>query len=69
MSLHLSRAAAILLCIVTELQAYFRFEDDGARIDERICEMWRVLMPAFDVGELYHERYQKLMADTGIGQV
>jgi hypothetical protein len=69
MSLHLSRAAAILLCIVTELQAYFKFEDSGARINERICEMWRVLMPSFDVEELYSERYQKLMADKGIGQV
>lgn len=61
MSLHLSRAAAILLCIVTELPAHFKFEDEGAYTNERICEMWRVLMPAFDVEELYHKRYETLM--------
>jgi hypothetical protein len=37
---HLSRAAAVLLCVVTELQAYFKFDDSGARINERIH--WRV---------------------------
>ena len=64
MSLHMSRAAAVLLCIVTEVQAHFRF--DGASIGPRIHRIWNVLMPAFEVKELYDERYQKLMEDRGI---
>lgn len=64
MSLHLFRAALILLCIVTEIQAYFRF--DGARINTRIHEVWNALMPVFEVKELYDERYANLMRDRGI---
>ncbi len=64
LSFHIGQAAAILLCIVTELQAYFRF--DGADINERIHKMWDALMPAFAVKELYGERYEKLMKDRGI---
>ena len=62
----LSGAASILLCMVTELQAYFHFDDDGARINERICAMWNTLMPLFDVKELYTQRYAQLMKDKGI---
>lgn len=61
LSMHILRCAAILLCIVTELQAHFRFDDDGARINERIRAMWNVLMPVFEVKELYDERYAALM--------
>jgi hypothetical protein len=61
---HISQAAGILLCIVTELQAYFHF--DGADIDERIHRMWGALMPSFVVKELYSERYERLMKDKGI---
>jgi hypothetical protein len=64
MSMHLARAAAILLCIVTELQAHFHF--DAARIDERIHKMWNVLMPVFEVEELYNGRYAQLMKDAHI---
>jgi len=63
LSMHIARAAAILLCIITELQAYFRFDDDGARINQRIGAMWNVLMPVFEVKEMYEERYKKLMKD------
>ena len=66
MSTHLSRAAAVLLCIVIELQAYFRFDDDGARINERIREVWNVLGPVPEIKELYDERYKQLMEDKGI---
>jgi hypothetical protein len=61
---HLPLAAAILLCIVTELQAHFHF--DGANIDERIHQIWNALMPSFVVKELYTERYEKLMNDKNI---
>lgn len=64
LSMHIGRAAAILLCIVTELQVHFHF--DGASIDERIHKMWSALMPLFDVKELYDERYAQVMKDRGI---
>jgi hypothetical protein len=64
LSSHIGQAAAVLLCIVTELQAHFRF--DGADINERIHKMWNALMPVFMVKELYCERYEKLMKDRGI---
>jgi hypothetical protein len=66
LSMHIGRAAGILLCVVTELQAYFHFDDDGARINPRIHEMWKALMPVFEVKELYDERYRTLMETTGI---
>lgn len=64
MSLHMFRGSLIVLCIVTELQAYFRF--DGSNINARIHKVWNALMPVFEVKELYHERYAKLMNDRGI---
>jgi len=64
LSAHIARAAVMLLCIVTELQACFHF--DGASINERIHKMWNALMPAFDVKELFDERYAQLMKDKGI---
>lgn len=66
LSMHMLRSAGILLCIVTELQLYFRFDDSGARINERIHSMWNVLMPVFEVKELYEERYKKLLEERGI---
>ena len=64
LSEHMFRAAAVLLCIVTEVQAHFRFE--GASINQRIHAMWTVLLPLFDAKELYHERYRQLIIDRGI---
>ena len=61
---HVARAAAILLCIVTELQAYFRF--DGANINERTTKIWNTLMPVLGVKELYDERYSQLMKSKGM---
>jgi hypothetical protein len=58
---HLARAAIVLLSIVTELQAHFHF--DGARINERIHQVWKALMPIFEARELYDERYSQLMKD------
>lgn len=63
---HFSQVAGILISVVTELQAYFRFDDAGARINERIHEVWNALLPTFTVKELYDERYAKLMEDRGI---
>jgi hypothetical protein len=66
LSVHVLRAAAILLFIITELQVHFRFDDDGARINARIHQMWNTLMPVFEVKELYNERYENLMKDSHI---
>jgi hypothetical protein len=62
--LHISRVAAILLCIVTEVQAHFKF--DGANINERIHEMWDVLQQVPEIKELYNDRYQRLMHERNI---
>lgn len=61
---HIGLLATALLCISTEIQAYFRF--DGANINDRICAMWRVLLPIYETKELYEQRYQKLMDEKRI---
>ncbi len=61
---HFSRVAAILLCTLTELQAYFKFE--GARINERLHQIWTALLPAPEIKELFDERYAQLMREKGI---
>ncbi len=66
-STHIGRAATVLLCLITEIQAYCRF--DGASINDRICTMWEVLLPLFEANELYEGRYAKLMADHGIARL
>jgi len=66
LALHIGRAAGVLLCIITELQAYFQFDDDGARINQRIHEMWNSLTPVPEIKELYDERYAQLMKDKQI---
>jgi hypothetical protein len=63
-AIHIPRLAAILLCMVTEVQAYFRF--DGAHINQRLHKIWNALLPAPEVKELYDLRYANLMADKGI---
>ena len=63
-AIHIPRLAAVLLCMITEVQAYFRFE--GARINQRIHQVWNALLPAPEVRELYDERYAKLMSERGI---
>ncbi len=64
--LHIGRAAGILLSIVTELQAYFRFDDNGARINERIHEMWDILTVVPELKEIYDEHYAPLMKARSI---
>ena len=61
---HMARACAILLCILTELQAFFRF--DGARINERLLDVWNALLSAPEVKDLYDSRYANLMSAKGI---
>jgi len=63
-SLHIARVSAILLCILTEAQASCGF--DGARINQRLHEIWNVLVVIPEVKELYDERYAELMMQKGI---
>lgn len=63
-SMHLARVAGVLLCTLTEVQAYFRF--DGANINRRLHEMWDALIPVLEIKELYDERYAQLMQKKGI---
>jgi hypothetical protein len=63
---HIGRVAGVLLCIVTELQAHFQFDDAGARINQRIHAIWDALMPAFEIKELYEKRYAQLMTEKQI---
>lgn len=63
-ALHVSRAASILLCTLTEVQAHFKF--DGARINQRLHQVWNALLPVPEIKELYDERYMQLMCDKGI---
>jgi hypothetical protein len=62
--IQMTRVAAILLCTLTEVQAHCRF--GGARINERLHEIWNALLKAPEIKELYDERYSKLMQDKGI---
>lgn len=64
LSRHIGRAAVVLLCLITELQALYQF--DGARINERISELWEILTPSFEATELYEGRYRQLMKARGI---
>ncbi len=64
LSMHIARAATVLLCLITELQAYCQFR--GHRINERICKIWIDLLPMFETKELYDARYANLMAERGI---
>src|ERR1700722_10649534 len=63
-SLNIFRVAAILLCILTEVQARFAF--DGPSINKRLHQIWKALLPAQEIKELYDERYAQLMKDKGI---
>jgi hypothetical protein len=64
MSMHYARASLLMLCLITELQAYCHF--DGARINERIHEIWDALGEVYEVKELYAERYKDLMERKNI---
>ena len=66
MTMHLTRAAVLLLCTITEVQCRCRF--NGAGINERIHQMWDALLPMYEVKEFYDERYRTLMEDKGIAR-
>jgi len=64
MTLHIMRAATVLLCLLTEIQVYFRFNDP--QIDPMLAYIWECMSGSYETNELYDERYHKLMGDAGI---
>ena len=63
-SLHLLRVVGVLLCILTEIQAKFRFQ--GAHINERLVKGWDAVSAALEVKRLRDLRYDQLMKDSSI---
>lgn len=58
-AMHFGRTAGILLCLLTEIQHCFRFDD--ADIDKRLAEIWRAMIPVYEVRELFDFRYKTLL--------
>jgi hypothetical protein len=58
-AMHVGRAAGLLLCLLTELQHFFKF--DGANMDERLDQLWDAMIPIVEVRELYDYRYKDLL--------
>ena len=58
-AMHLCRAAGLLLCLLTEIQHHYKFNDAG--IDARLQALWTELVQAPEVGELYTARYKNFM--------
>jgi hypothetical protein len=56
---HFARAAGILLCLLTEVKHFYKF--DGAEIDRRLREIWAAMTPMVEVRELYEFRYKGLL--------
>jgi hypothetical protein len=59
-AVHIGRAAAILLCLLTEIQNFYRF-DGPARIDERLATVWAAMLQLPEANELYASRYRELL--------
>lgn len=58
-SLHIARAAGLLLCVLTEIQHFWKFA--GANIDKRISEIWSAIVLLPEVKELFDYRYKGLL--------
>jgi hypothetical protein len=58
-TVHVGRAAGLLLCLATEVQHFCKF--DGANIDQRISDMWAAIWPVVEVRDLFDYRYKALL--------
>jgi hypothetical protein len=63
--MHFARAAVLLLCLLTEIQHYFKF--DGANIDTRLRDIWAAMLPIYQAKELYDFRYAALLRNPVTG--
>ena len=59
-AMHISRASLLMLCLLTEIQAFYRFEGP-AEIDGRLASIWQAMHPLFEVKKLYESRYKGLL--------
>jgi hypothetical protein len=57
--MHIGRAAGILLCLLTELQHFYKFDDFD--IDKRLRKVWMAMIPLYEVRELYDFRYNTIL--------
>lgn len=64
LTMHLGRAAALLLAAVTEAQAAYRFE--GHDVNARIHAMWRGMVAFPEGQDMYDARYNALIEQKGI---
>lgn len=58
-TMHIGRAAGLLLCLLTELQHFFKFNDFD--IDNRLRQVWTALVPLYEVRELYDFKYSAIL--------
>lgn len=63
-TVHIMRAALVLLSTITELQVFFHFRD--ANIDSRLHKVWDPILVHPGAKELYDGRYAQLMKDNDI---
>lgn len=60
-TMHIGRAGGLLLCLLTELQNFFKFND--FEIDKRLRQVWMAMTPIYEVRELYDFRYKNLLRE------
>ena len=60
-TMHFGRAAGVLLCLLTEIQHFYKFS--GAKIDNRLSQIWAAMIPILEVRELYDCRYSSLLRE------
>lgn len=66
-TMHICRAAGVLACILTEVQAHCHFDPEGtAKINQRLHEIWDALILSYEVEEFYADRYKAIMETSGI---
>jgi hypothetical protein len=61
MSLHLIRMSVVFLSILSEVQAKFAFSSEGARVPERLKEIWLALSSHSEVKQVFESRYARLL--------
>jgi hypothetical protein len=60
-TMHIGRAGGLLLCLLTELQHFFKFND--FEIDRRLRQVWTAMVPLYEVRELYDFRYNSILRE------
>jgi hypothetical protein len=60
-TMHIGRVGGLLLCLLTELQHFYKFDDFD--IDKRLRQVWAAMIPLYEVRELYDFRYNSLLRE------